>query len=374
MPPLKKVKKAKPKKKPKVTIVRSERQKQAVNVNVRIDQSKKGRTSSGGGSSMVARQPANIINFPSNNPVSEIRNNPEIRYLPAPNGMTDSATTTENNLVKTTEPTKTYKNPNRPANLVNSIASSVSNLTDSFPDASQPSERISVPSPPFSVIGTVGSLGSQLLSESYPEYSGVFELASRFSQSNLARQGVNKIGQLVGDAWDNLSVPSLRTISKTSSSGSSNRLGSYITVPNLSVSPPNSTNSSGSYNTVPNFPDIDLSVSTRSMPPSDLSVSTRASTVPPSVSTRSAVPSMSDFSSSDSEEPEFVYKTVAGRVVPIEKEISKQKNKNDYQNFLADIKGQGYNRAQISTMWANKKELVSTNVVNARKKSKPKDM
>jgi len=192
MPILKKVKKpkAKPKAKPKpknsVTIIKSEKQKQAVNVNVQIDQSKKGKSSGGGSNNrLLSRQPANIINFPSNYPVSEIRYNPEIRYLPAPstnNNMTEPAKVTENNLVKNTEPNKIYRSPERDRPIAPSnqslLLSGISNLNDNFPDAVQPRQP--------SVLGTVSSVGSALLSDKYPEYKGAFELANKIAQSKLA--------------------------------------------------------------------------------------------------------------------------------------------------------------------------------------------
>ena len=182
-----------------------QKQKQSVSVNVTIDQSKKGKSSSSSVSRM--QQPANIINFPSNTPVSEIRYNPIIIN---PEKLQDNnKVVSETSLVKTEEKPKLYVNPNRPI------------ITDN------------------SILGTVADVGLQLgsyaLKEKYPEYSELVDVGGQVTDyigkkfisgdiqkagEGLTRQlnkgykylfGKKKDSSTSMDAWDTLSNLSTST-------------------------------------------------------------------------------------------------------------------------------------------------------------------
>ena len=354
MPVLKKVKKAKPKPKPKAVVKERQKQRQSVNVKVLIDQSKKGVSNR-----LAPKQslPSTIIHFPSNNPVSEIRYNPEIRYLPSPAiapadsplGMTtEPAKPTENILGKAQEPTKVYRSPFRDAkSVVNTVSSS---LTDSFPDASQPS-GYQVPS----IVGTVGSVGSQLLSEAYPEYSGVFELASRFSQSNLAKQGVKTAGRLIGDAWDSLTVPSNKSAPPPKSIQPSLPNDKFSTTGNVSKASGSTTYSSNVYDWLGHDTALDNStIPTRSTLPMP-SIADTAQSLTSKITPQKVVPKSPPAQISDEEVP-FVAGTVAGRVLQTNLKIQRQKEESEYDRFRRENKGK-YTRQGLSDAWAKEKEL-----------------
>ena len=192
-----------------------QKQKQSVSVNVTIDQSKKGKSSSSSVSRM--QQPANIINFPSNTPVSEIRYNPIIIN---PEKLQDNnKVVSETSLVKTEEKPKLYVNPNRPIITDNSLLGTVAD--------------------------TALQLASSSLKERYPENSELIDMGSQVTgylgsklvsadlektREGLTRQvnkgynylfGKKKDSSISSDAWDNLSSLSVSTHGNLSSVGNS---------------------------------------------------------------------------------------------------------------------------------------------------------
>jgi len=359
MPP--KVKKPrKPRtRKPKVTVTKNERQKQkqAVNVNVRIDQSKRTRAGGSGGGAATRQAPSSIIYFPSNTPVSEIRYNPDYRNPPAPPepsaplGMTEPSKVTENILAKTDdEPIRIYKNPNRTetSSLLGTVGSiGVSFLNDSFPDAVQPTEP--------SVLNAATSVGSQLLSEAYPEYSGIFDLASQFSQSNVGKKIGKRVARSVYDAWDNLSFTASKSAPRTVVSADT------LSMRGNAPSVDSTVYSSNVYDWLGQDSAMDNStIPTRSTLPvksSDSSVGeTKVKPVDYTSETllEQRVPAKVNKISSD-EEPPFQAGIVAGRVMQTENRIRKTREESAYDVFRRENKGR-YTRAQMSEAWAIEKK------------------
>lgn len=390
-------------------IKQKQKQKQSVSVNVTIDQSKKGKSSSSSVSRM--QQPANIINFPSNTPVSEIRYNPIIIN---PEKLQDNnKVVSETSLVKTEEKPKVYVNPNRPIISDNSI------------------------------LGTVADAGLQLgsyaLKEKYPEYSELVDvggqvtdyIGKKFISGDIQKAGEGLTKQVTKgykylfgkkkdsstsmDAWDNLStlsdsthgnlavLPSIAE-SKASSKSSSKLSSKEINIPKPTPLPrqvtiENSITPQINSNPLLRRVTMEGNSYTEVKPPnplarrvtmdgenfSDYTLNTQFSGVNPlieqtqtpilnkinlssnkaSSSNKKKPPSSSEDSGDETEIfiERRIPEGVGNRYNNVETQVSPHLSKNPYHRFLQnDIKGKGYTQQAISSMWAihpdNKKNQV----------------
>jgi hypothetical protein len=350
-----------------------QKQKQSVSVNVTIDQSKKGKSSS------VPRiqQPTNIISFPANTPVSEIRYNiPEMRMNPVsidPTKLQDPEKVINAPLSNVEEKPKIYVNPNRPIISDNSLLGAVAD------------------------VGL--QVGSNVLKEQYPEYRDVIDvggqavdyLGKKFISGDIQKAGEGLTKQVTKgynyvfgkkkdrstsiDAWDtlsdvsvsthnNLSVSKPSTISMKPPSIAESKSVKKIPLPRALPrqvtieTPPNQGYSD--YSMESTFSGRNPIFNTPEQKENYLSdgIFSRGVVKPPNAPSKKGhinTPSGRNLFEEKDSDNEVDY-VIGGNVpegVGREMGTSPSRPPTDYQTFLKSIKGLGYSKNEISSLWSN---------------------